>query len=73
MLLAIAGLLAVIYLDTGNLMTCVLLHLLTNEPLVVVRGPHLWMIALAATWLVMVATAARPARRWWAHRRRGCG
>lgn len=47
-LLGLGGMFCLVYLTTGNLMTAALLHMIGNEPALVVAGPH----ALAITTVV---------------------
>ena len=77
-LLGYAGLLSLVYLTTGNLMTATVLHMLGNEPALVVSGPHVLTITTIVNWtaciLVIVAhgwVRGREARSRRAVRERG--
>lgn len=65
-LLAYGGLMALVWLTTGNLMTATLIHMLDNQPPLVIAGAHSVAITIVVNWIacgaVILAAAWRRSR-----------
>jgi len=62
-LLGFGLLMSLVYLQTGNLMIGALLHVLLNEPVLIIAGPHADMVTVAMVWIASGAVIAVQAWR----------